>query len=217
MLAFLLLGSFLTAIVHATTPEEVSKGNIPGYIEGNPPLQGDYLISTFCYCAESGNVTGGKDEAHFFQFEYYNFHLRTTYIVYDLCLASKDDTSNCLQSLYVGDHDLIAVHQSSQWQGTACRTWRRESDMFTEDTVCYRSHAYTYYDAGAFLLYNRQKRDVGGPTGDQGFKEVPSFMANQKCTAYCEDHAGMHVLNDTTTPNRIIFYDDVDDMCDTCR
>ncbi len=67
------------------------------------------------------------------------------------------------------------------------------------------------------MVFNKQKRNLG-PGGRQGPAFEPQDMVDDVCTGFCDVHTGMPYLNDSKLAhNRIIIYEDMDDMCDDCR
>jgi len=214
LLALLLaLGNIFITIANAATPDEVAIGKIPGYMHGQPPRQSDFLTSTFCYCALPNHVSNRKEEAHYFQFEYYNLHLDTTFILEQLCEASADDKFTCLspRSVSEGEEDR------SEWQDKVCRSWQRDINIDKHDKSCYVPHESKYSTTDDFIFFNRQTRNLG-PAGRQGPAYQPQEMVDEVCTGLCHVHTGMPYLNDSKLAHsRIIIYEDMDDMCHHCK
>jgi len=212
----LILGPIFITSTNAATPKEVLVGKLPGYLYGQPPRQSDFLTSTFCYCALPDHVPNRKEEAHYFQFEYYNVHSDVTFILEHLCLASSDDKFTCLRPRSVSGKDK--GHQDrSEWQGKVCRSWPRDLDIFSVDQFCYLPHENRYSKVDDFIKFNWQKRNVG-PGGGQGPASPPQTKVDEVCTGFCKEHTGMPYLdNSKLAPNRIIIYEDMDDMCPLCK
>ncbi len=209
----LALAAILITVANAATPEEAAVGKVPGYLHGQPPRQSDFLTSTFCYCALPNHVLNRKEEAHYFQFEYYSVHLNTTFILEQLCEASADDKFTCLspRSVSEGEEDR------SEWSHKVCRSWERDGHVSHQDHFCYLPHQNQYSDTDDFVVFNKQKRNLG-PGGRQGPAFEPQDMVDDVCTGFCDVHTGMPYLNDSKLAhNRIIIYEDMDDMCDDCR
>lgn len=211
----LVLEALFIAIANAATPEEVAIGKFPGYNHGQPPFQSDFLTSTFCYCAMDGHEPGRKEEAHYFQFEYYNIHADTTFILEHLCEAAKDDKFTCLEPRTGSGHDRNEQDRSS-WHGKVCRSWRRDLNMFKKDQFCYIPHENKFSRTDDYMEYNFQWRNLGAG-GGQAPASKPREIVDEVCTDFCSVHTGMPYLTDSKlAPNRIIIYEDLDDMCDTC-
>ena len=212
----LILGPIFVAFANAATPEQVAIGKVAGYTKGPLPHQSDFLTSTYCYCGLPGHVPGRKEEAAYFQFEYFNVHSDVTFILDHLCVASADDRITCLLPRKV-DGKASGNNDRSEWQGKICRTWTRDLDIFKEDQFCFLPHENRYSRNDDFIKFNHQKRNLGAH-GNQGPAAQPQEMVNDVCNEYCETFASMPYLNDSKlAPSHITIYEDMDDMCDSCR
>ena len=213
-----ILGPIFITIARAASPEEVAVGKIPGYLHGQLPRQSDFLRSTFCYCAWSGRLPDHIEEAHYFQFEYYNVHKNNTYLLEHLCLASSDDKFTCLLPRSVGDQN--STHEDwSEHHNKVCRIWPGPPDdnWINGDRFCYLPHENQYSAVDDYILFDEQKRNLG-LEGGQGPTFQPQELVDDVCTEFCDMHAGLPYLKDSKlAPNRIVIYEDMDDMCDHCK
>ena len=211
-----ILGPIFVALANAATPEEVAVGKVPGYTKGRLPHQSDFLTSTFCYCGSQGGHTRGRiEEGHYFQFEYFNLHSDVTFILDHLCVSSQDDRFTCLSPRKVAGKASGQFDQS-EWQGKVCRTWNRDFDIYKVDTFCYLPHENQYSRRDDYIVFNRQKRNLG-LYGDQGPSAQPLEMVDDVCNGYCPLHTGLPYLNNSKlAPSNIVIYEDMDDMCDSC-
>jgi hypothetical protein len=207
------LAAILITVTYAASPEEVAIGKVPGYLDGQPPRQSDFLTSTFCYCALPNHVSNRKEEAHYFQFEYYNLHLNTTFILNHLCEASADDKFTCLSPRTVAEGES----DNPDWADKVCRSWERDGHVSHHDKFCYIPYKSAYSDTEDWMTFNKQERALG-PGSGQGPAFEPQEMVDDVCTGLCEVFTGMPYLNNSKLAhNRIIIYEDMDDMCDRCR
>ena len=61
------------------------------------PHRGDFLTSTYCYCEYPAEIEDFAGLAHYYQIEYYNFHLNVTFILTSTC-PKEDFGVDCVPS-----------------------------------------------------------------------------------------------------------------------
>lgn len=151
------------------------------------------------------------EEAHVFQYEYYNRHTNTTYLVDDLCEATLDRTSQgCLENRNV-DHGRHGVK--------TCRRWRKDPNNGRggHDQFCYAPADVDNLRREDAVWFNGQRRELGA-TGGQGAFQLPAEVVEKACASLCSEFTGMRVLRDVKlAPNRVMVYEDLDDMCHHCK
>lgn len=212
----LYLASSLAIVANAATPDEVAKGNIPGFLNswnGNPPRPSDFLTATFCYCGTKNDIhlANRTEKAHIFQYEYFNSHSNTTYLVEYLCEASADRVSpGCLENRNI-DHGRHGAK--------SCRTWQRDPNngRGKHDQFCYAAADVNNPRGEDAVVFNGQRRELGASGGQRPVHQ-PADVVEKACTSLCPMFTGLHMLDDTKlAPNRMTVYKDLDDMCDHCK
>lgn len=209
--------------IHAVTPAEVEVGRVEGFTGGTSSHSGDYLTSTFCFCAQPVPIPQHYSEANYLQFEYYNFHQNTTYILAHLCLADQDSRTTCLTPR---NGDGQYVHYGSDWQGRVCRTWDNTVGIYArihnKDTFCYEADRYNEFwrqwqmPGRDMMTFNGQQRQLD-PIGGQGPVLKGKAEAEDKCEWLCDEHAHMPALRlNELAECHVVVYEDLDDMCDRC-
>ncbi|KAL9129219.1 MAG: hypothetical protein Q9175_007352 [Cornicularia normoerica] len=212
--------------IHAATPAEVEVGKVEGFTGGTAAHSGDYLISTFCFCAEPTPIPQHYSEANYLQFEYYNFHHNITYILDHLCLADQDAPTTCLAPR---DGEDTRPRHGVDWPARLCRTWY--SSLISnddsphhrrQDTLCYEMSRdddlwREWRPPGRDVItFNGQTRHLD-PVGRQGPVLKGKEMAEEKCDWLCDQHAGMPALRfNERAQCHVVVYEDLDDMCDGC-
>lgn len=211
--------------IHALTPGQVELGKIEGFTSGSTTSHaGDYLTSTFCFCAQPTPIPQHNSEANYLQFEYYNSHLNTTYILNHLCLADQDSDTTCLAPR---TGDGVAVKVSVDWQTPLCRSWRQQLDSGIPyrngpgEKLCYEPHADLDWRLWQLpgpdvLKWNGQKRRLD-PRGGQGPVLRGLEESEGRCEGLCDEHAGMPALRGNGRAQcHVVVYEDLDDMCEKC-
>lgn len=152
-------------------------------------------------------------QAHYYQFEYYNVHLNTTFILTSKCpdIGTGSDT-NCVptsagEDLLAGD-TIEEICKSWEGYGTTHHRWGKLTDKF-----CYKPHP---KDGDDYMSFNGQERDLSR-WGSQG----PRFQSEEKSEEVCEDlcrttmDAGL-LRDDTLPPSHQVVWVNIDDMCEGC-
>ena len=215
----LLFGLVVTAVT--VTKEDADVGKVTGFTHNDLSSFGsDYLSSTFCYCGYGMDLNDTKyDEAHYFQFEYYNKHLNTTFIDQHHCFKTVDDKHTCYAPR--SEDGSLDLGWKFDWSGGVCKSWPRyhydDRNRFV-DEFCYVPHYGTGKHQGDdYITYNKQKRDVGRH-GGQGYQQLDDEAANSKCERLCYDQTDMPLMEgNELAKSRIIVNDHIDDMCDHCK
>lgn len=205
--------------IHALTPAEVELGRVQGFTGGTTSSHaGDYLTSTFCFCAQPSPTPQAYSEANYLQFEYYNSHQNTTYILSHLCLTDQDSAATCLAPRN-GDDNWV---YGSDWKGRACRTFDDYEGLYGTNTFCYEADPRNRYwrewrmPGRDVISFNGQKRELD-PVGSQGPVLKGQAEAEDRCEGLCGAHAGMPVLRSNELAEcHVVVYEDLDDMCGGC-
>ena len=209
----------------AFTLMEVEDGQIPGFHAwpGVEDFDGDFLLSSFCFCAVPTPVPNEYSEAHYLQFDYYNAHKNTTFILNHLCRAKQDSRQTCLATR----HGEPVYNLHYEWEEKLCRTWRNsqkdpEGHAGRENELCYFPEKYSDAWLG-FLVPGMDKLKWNGQTrhlderGKQGPNLRSAANAAETCETMCQQHANMPMLmGNSRAQSHIVAYEEMDDMCDCC-
>ena len=150
--------------------------------------------------------------AHFYQFEYYNSHHDTTFILTSACPDGDIgyDTTCVPRSFNEGVLTDSTMHD-------VCKLWEGYETIGDErirrtDMLCY----YPNYKHGVdYIAFNDQKRNLDR---DGGQKPRMRPLAPGTCETLCQDNMGMPVLQDDQfPPSHQVEWTDLDDMCDGCE
>ena len=140
-------------------------------------------------------------QAHYFQIEYYNFHLDTTFILTHTC--PKDNmglvSSRCVPAKSEG-YNLLAGTYRTMWE-ELCRHWEGETTVGDEKRVhdnklCYKPYR---HDGADFIYFNKQKRSLG-QDGGQGPVWQDQLKADDACGPLCRTHVDGHLLKNERYP-----------------
>lgn len=238
--------TLIFSIVHAITPDEyekgefpaspaqVEQGRIPGFVGSVPVLsiEADWMETTFCYCAAPRRLHKTVDEGHYYQVIYYNHHRNVTFIMDNLCLLNHADDATCVQpdNAETADDDADPENGAmfcKQWTGPMKSEEGKKTNR-VGDRMCYTKSDYLdvpkVTPTGVYkgllqesIIFNGQERDLI-PFGSQGHWEHEKFEIEAMCETKCQVHCRMPMLkNDRHAKSRWDVYDDMDDMCPTCR
>ena len=211
----------------AYTTEEILDGRVPGFhslgdLQDRWP--GDFLLSTWCFCAAPTPVPGNYSEAHWLQFEYYNHQRDTTFLLTQLCQAKQDSDQTCLAPR----NGLHRVNDWLGWQEKLCKTWRRavhdpNGDGERMDELCYfpSKHSVGWLEFRVpdedEITWNKQERELD-QNGNQGALLKDYEEAAASCEVLCPEHAKMPMLKgNTKAVSHVVAYEKMDDMCDDCE
>ena len=140
-------------------------------------------------------------QAHYFQIEYYNFHLNTTFILTHTC--PKDnmgfESSRCVPEKSEGDNLLAGTYRTMQ--GELCRYWEGETIVGVPKRVHNNKFCYMpYRHHGAdFISFNKQKRSLG-QDGGQGPVWLDQLKVDDACGPLCRTHVDGHLLKNERYP-----------------
>lgn len=207
--------------IHAFTNEEYLAGKVEGFTGGDYTHNGDSLISTFCFCAQPTPVPHKDSEGNWFQFEYYNTHTNTTYILQHLCLAGPDSLNTCL-----APRDEDGDPEDGQFLNI-CRTWWRHKEPWPRwddpKQLCYEQSSRfdewreARLPSKDLLRWDGQKRRLHSEGGQEPVLR-DTKEAEDKCDALCNQHIHMPALRDNIRNQcHIVVYTDLDDMCPDCE
>lgn len=151
--------------------------------------------------------------AHYYQFEYYNKHHNTTFILTSLCPDGDIDYDITCVPPYSGEYVFAGSTMDEN-----CKLWRGYEAVGEEHIPRYDEFCYLpeYKHGMDYMTFNSQKRNLG-PSGKQGVKV--GFLESGTCEHMCQENMGMAILKDNRKypPSHQIEWTSIDDMCDTCR
>lgn len=229
-LSFALLPPLALTAPHASLPlmpnlldrdtNDTSSIPVTTYI---PPVDyiGDVINVTKCYCedptsgAPGGYFTTGFGWGHYYQADYYNFHLRRLYSIAWTCHSLKL-TKAIIPTCWDSKHN---EKEGKRFPDGNVFSYKVGSDGIWGD-----GHGDHYY-------FNDQKRSL--PTLGPGILNTTP----EACEGYCKDHVqGMVAAREPDAPDGEFFriwygqkgqlhriessittFNDTDDMCDTCK
>ncbi|KAL9131258.1 MAG: hypothetical protein Q9175_006809, partial [Cornicularia normoerica] len=201
LLAGLML--FAPATYAIATPEQAAGGKVRGFTgTADVEVTGDYLTSTFCYCEYPPKVEEFTGLAHYYQIEYYNFHLNTTFILTSNC--PQDNIVNGINCVPSGKNHVLA---GDTMEYKTCRTWpgylavqdfRREHD----DRLCYKPRRHHGDD---FIYFNKQKRNLG-QDGGQGPVWQDKMESEKVCEGMCRNMDAVLLKDENYTPSHQVMW-----------
>lgn len=197
---------FSPAIYALATPEQVARGKVKGFTgPADVELTGDYLTATFCYCEYPPRIEEYIGLTHYYQFEYYNTHLDTTFILNSTCPQDYVGYDFGCVPPARGQHVLAGYTMDEK-----CRTWHGEHD----DKFCYQAWSSQGDD---YIYFNDQKRGLG-QMGSQGPVWKHKMEAEKVCEGMCRESMDAELFRDDDyLPSHQVVWTDLDDMCDHCR
>lgn len=153
--------------------------------------------------------------AHLYQFEYYNRHHDTTFVLISSCPDGDigfDKT--CVPGNPPDEHHLL----SGNTMDMTCKQWEGYEDYKDlwyerEDELCYMPH---HKHGDDYISFNGQLRNLGS-NGGQG------AVFNRKwepeiCEGLCQEYLDMTMLKDKKyPPSRQVEWTRLDDMCEGCE
>ena len=140
-------------------------------------------------------------QAHYFQIEYYNFYLNTTFIITHTC--PKDNigllSTSCVPEKSEGDHLLAGAKNTMR--DKLCRHWEGEASAGErkrghDNKLCYMRYRHHGAD---FIYFNKQKRSLG-QDGGQGPVWQDQLKADDACGPLCRTHLDGHLLKNKRYP-----------------
>ena len=150
--------------------------------------------------------------AHFYQFEYYNKHHDTTFILTSAC---PDGDTGFDQFCVPPDSGKQVLTGGTMAQ--SCKLWEGYESVGDQriprtDMLCYiprHKHGMDY------ISFNDQERNLGS-SGNQW--PVMAYLEPGTCETLCQENMGMQVLQDDKfPPSHQVEWTQVDDMCDHCK
>ena len=153
---------------------------------------------------------------HFYQFEYFNKHHATTFVLTSAC--PDGDIGYGRRCAPAGD-DAHAL--AGDTMDTTCKLWEgwetvaaSEPRRKRNDEVCYIPN---YHHGEDFLFYNGQRRNLG-KHGGQGPEFRQDEGTEEICENMCRTNLDMGINKDTAfAPSHQVTWADLDDMCAKCR
>lgn len=224
--------ALLNHLAHAVTPvavgHDAKQYGYVGYVGYLPtPPSGDWVTTTYCYCAQPQHLDAPHfDEGAFFQYEYYSHHRNTTYVMLHQCQANHDEWRTCVNSRNVQKCEPQSDVTCNADMNMICSSWPRShalgkrgfsSEEVKEDHWCMTLDFRVIGEMVDEITWNKQTRYLT-KYGGQGRNEQPEGDVQAVCEGLCQDHVGMPMLRvDNNARSRQEVFVDVDDMCDTCR
>lgn len=154
--------------------------------------------------------------AHFYQFEYYNKHHDTTFVVTSAC---PDGDVNFDITCVPGGDDPHALAGDTMRQ--TCKLWRGWETLHAtndrverEDELCYLPN---YKHGNDYIFFNRQMRNLGKDGGQHAVFKWDR-ETDELCDGMCREYLDMGILQDSQfIPSHQVTWTDLDDMCPHCR
>ena len=151
--------------------------------------------------------------AHFYQFEYYNWHHNTTFVLISACPDGDIGFDMPCVPTGGGQYVLTADTMDSlckHWEGY--ETVEDNQKVGRNDEFCYLPHRKRGAD---YMTFNNQRRNLG-PNGRQG--PIVGVLEPGTCENLCRDNMDMDVLRDGNfPPSHQVEWNDLDDMCWDCK
>lgn len=154
--------------------------------------------------------------AHYYQFDYYNRHHDTTFVLTSTCPDGDIDFDIACAP---ADHKHVLVGDTMKKK---CKLWRgwesspKHPDWNPaprKDELCYLPQKKKDED---FISFNGQHRSLG-KRGGQGLVLQTEKEAGV-CESLCQENLGMPMLKDHKfMSSHQVVWNDMDDMCDTCK
>lgn len=150
--------------------------------------------------------------AHYYQFEYYNTHHNTTFILTSSCPDGDIGFDITCVPNYSSGLNVLA----GPTMDVNCKLWSGYEALGNErvpryDEFCYLPNHRHHED---FMTFNKQARNLG-PKGKQGPKA--GWLESGTCEYMCDEHLGLSVLLDKKfPPSHQVEWAHIDDMCDEC-
>lgn len=222
-----LINHFALAITPVPVFQDEKVDGYVGYLSTAPT--GDWLTSTYCYCAQPHHLhAAAADEGSFFQWEYYNYHRNATYIMQRQCEANHSERRTCVSS----KRAQCEPESPDDCQGNMrCSYWPRSHTLEKKesssgggvtgdqagDSWCMTIDDHWIYGTIDEITWNTQTRTLNGGDG-QGRREQPEGDVLTLCEGLCQAQLGMPMLRgDKHARSRQEVFDRLDDMCESCR
>lgn len=225
-IAFAIL-ALLNHFALAITPISVSQDKkLDGYVGYLPaPPTGDWLMTTYCYCAQPHHLhAAAADEGAFFQWEYYNYHRNATYVMHRQCQANHSERRTCVSSKHA---KCEPQHRGDCDQNMRCSYWplphavgdggSPDEGGYAEDIWCMTIDDHSFLGTIDTIEWNGQARLLRKKDG-QGVREQPNGDVSAICEGLCQTQVGMPMLKgDKHARSRQEVFEGLDDMCESCR
>ena len=175
-------------------------------------IRGDYFTAVFCYCEYPQKMEEVMGPAHFYQFEYYNKHHDTTFILTSAC--PDGDIGFDMFCVPPGGGTKVLTggtmtENCKLWDGYESIGDRR---IPRTDLLCYMPQYHHHMD---YLAFNHQKRNLGS-RGKQC--AANGHLEPGTCENLCQENMDMPVLRDDKfPPSHQVEWTCLDDMCDHCK
>lgn len=231
-------------VVNITSNTQEKLPGYHGYL-GTPP-DSDWLTSTYCYCRTAKELAMPyADEGAFFQWDYYNWHLNTTYVARRKCIANHDPTwdHRCVDTrtaacyeIFEGECDHTMLCKSfpkevwgSNGESTSEVEERAEADValagrkkpkpkpLEQDHMCVTMDMHGAFERAEAIVFNGQKR-VLTKKGGQGRFDVDETGVGPLCRELCSRLPNdMFADNFEHAHNHQELFTEMDDMCEGCK
>ena len=175
---------------------------------------GDTLTGTFCYCEYPPLIERVSGPAHWYQFEYYNKHHNTTFVLTSACPDGDigfDKTCVPSNPAKVRSTELIAGYTMAK----TCKLWKGYEETIddhfegTQYELCYMPN---HKHSDDYIQFNKQKRNLGPSGGQSRFY----LEANETCRHMCKEFLDLPLLDIHYYPPSHQIVWDLDDMCEDC-
>lgn len=149
--------------------------------------------------------------AHYYQFEYYNTHHNTTFVLTSACPDGDIGYDITCVPSYGGD-DVLA----GGTMDVNCKLWSGYEAVGDERVPRYDEFCYlpNHKHGVDYITFNTQTRNLG-PKGRQ--KPKVGYLESGTCETMCDENLGLKVLQDKKfPPSHQVEWTSLDDMCDLC-
>ena len=146
---------------------------------------------------------------HYYQFDYYNIHLNTTFILTESCPkdnVGKNWARGCVPT--AGGLHVLSGHTMFD----ECRTWEGSEFFYQkgkphDDKFCYKSQNHHGDD---YIKFNKQKRRLG-EYGGQNPVWKDKMEAEKVCEDLCRVNLNADLFKDDVNyvPNHQVIWEDL--------
>ena len=152
--------------------------------------------------------------AHYYQIEYYNVHLNTTFILTSICpdegIGKK---RSCVPPS--GGEEVLAGDTMSKYFCKEFKGYQTIHDQKPhDDWVCYLP---VHHHGDDYIQFNEQKRNLG-KTGAQGQVFQDQRESERVCEGLCRENMDAGIFKDDLyMQSHVVEWNHLDDMCGHCR
>lgn len=153
---------------------------------------------------------------HYYQFEYFNYHLNTTFILTDNCpLNEMGYDISCVPEEY---GEILLAGKTVLSEGL-CKRWKGIRSIYDleavhDEKLCYKPNRHKGHD---FLKFNKQKRDLSEKGGQDPQVSKDQKEVEATCEVMCMENLNAALLTNSEPPSHQVSWIGLDDMCPDCE